>query len=97
MSIDVGNLLGTLGSEFIRAKYGPSVSPPTTTPTFQIPGTGMDISGDLPFVDITSAKKHRRRRRRLLTPTDFNDLALLKTLTGRSEAFNAAVIKAVRR
>lgn len=39
----------------------------------------------------------RRRRRRLLTPTDLNDLAALKTIVGGGQAMNFAVMKAVRR
>lgn len=39
----------------------------------------------------------RRRRRRLLTPTDLNDLAALKTIVGGGQAINFAVMKAVRR
>ena len=39
----------------------------------------------------------RRRRRRLLTPTDLNDLAALKTITGGGQTLGFAVMKAVRR
>lgn len=39
----------------------------------------------------------RRRRRRLLTPTDLNDLAALKTIVGGGQAMSFAVMKAVRR
>lgn len=42
--------------------------------------------------------KHRRRRRRLLTPTDLSDLAVLQSLVGKgSESMKFAVMKAVRR
>ncbi len=37
-----------------------------------------------------------RRRRKLLTDSDFKCLATLKTLTGNSAAFTAAVVRAVR-
>lgn len=86
--MDLGELIRDVGSEYIRAKYQPA---------FTIPGTNYDISGDIPFIDIDQKPKRRRRRRRLLTATDLNDLALLKTLTGNNAAFNAAVVKAVRR
>lgn len=45
------------------------------------------------------AKKpcRRRRRRPLLTPTDLNTLAALKTITGNNDALKFAVMKAVRR
>ena len=39
----------------------------------------------------------RRRRRRLLTPTDLNDLAALKTIAGGGEQLKFAIMKAVRR
>jgi len=38
----------------------------------------------------------RRRRRRLLTASDLNDLAALKTIIGGGSAMNAAVVKAIR-
>lgn len=42
--------------------------------------------------------KHRRRRKRLLTPTDLSDLAVLQTLVGKgSDSMKFAVMKAVRR
>jgi len=43
------------------------------------------------------SKCGRRRRRRLLTPTDINDLAALKAIVGGGQSMNLAVAKAVRR
>lgn len=42
-------------------------------------------------------KKPGRRRRRLLTPTDLNDLAALQTIVGKGDVMKFAVMKAVRR
>lgn len=101
---DLGTSLVTLGSEYIRARYGGGQSRPAlnTYPEYSSPGIdigGYRISPDIPLVDIrrVGAGGRRRRRRRLLTPTDYQDLATLKTLTGNNAAFTAAVIKAVRR
>lgn len=90
MALDLGMLATNLGTAYLNAKYGAQPA------GFTIPGTDINIEGDLPFIDVTT-RRRRRRRRRLLTPTDFGDLALLKTLTGNNDAFKAAVIKAVRR
>lgn len=66
------------------APTGGITGPPQTKMTFD-PATGK----------ITRCR--RRRRRRLLTPTDLNDLAALKTIVGGGQAINFAVMKAVRR
>lgn len=97
MALDLGNIITTLGTEYVQARYGgsggmPAVGVPQVMPAFM----DYDVEADIPFIDITKTRK-RRRRRRLLTPTDFGDLAQLKTLTGNSDAFKAAVIKAIRR
>lgn len=42
-------------------------------------------------------KRRTRRRRRLITPTDLNDLAALKTIVGGGQALTAATIRAVGR
>lgn len=70
------------------AGYGPR--PPPGYDTEAPPGYERDAAGNL-------CKKRRRRRRRLLTPTDLNDLAALKTIVGGGQAINFAVMKAVRR
>lgn len=87
--MDLGNIVGELAGAW--ARYAQPAG-------FQIPGTDVTIEGDLPLIDIgTAKKKKRRRRKRLLTECDFKDLACLKTLTGNNDAFKCAVIKAVRR
>jgi len=58
------------------------------------PGLGK-VTVDTKTGKVT--KCGRRRRRRLLTPTDLNDLAALKTIVGGGQAMNFAVMKAVRR
>lgn len=64
-------------------------------------GPGYDTEGNGKVtVDTRTGKVtkcRRRRRRRLLTPTDLNDLAALKTIVGGGQAMNFAVLKAVRR
>ena len=69
------------------------------------PGTWLGqgpnpIPGGKVTVDTATGKVtpcRRRRRRRLLTPTDLNDLAALKTIVGGGQSMNFAVMKAVRR
>lgn len=92
MSLDLGTLALGLGQEYIRQRWGARQQP---AGFFDIPG--VDIEADIPFVDIARERPRRRRRRRLLTDRDFMDLASLKTLTGNSDAFKAAVVKSVRR
>ncbi len=63
------------------------------------PSTGVAMPGKI-TVDTATGKVtacRRRRRRRLLTPTDLNDLAALKTIVGGGQSMNFAVMKAVRR
>jgi hypothetical protein len=63
-------------------------------PTGGVTGNGK-VTVDTKTGKVT--KCGRRRRRRLLTPTDLNDLAALKTIVGGGQAMNFAVMKAVRR
>ncbi len=69
--------------------YNPGFVAPTT-PTGKPGGSDMDVCA--PY-----NRKRRRRRRPLLTPTDLNTLAALKTITGNNDALKFAVMKAVRR
>jgi hypothetical protein len=65
-----------------------------------VPASFPAAAGGKVTVDTKTGKVtpcRRRRRRRLLTPTDLNDLAALKTIVGGGQAINFAVMKAVRR
>ncbi len=68
---------------------GGSVAPSPSIPS------GAKVQLDPKTGKVTLCR--RRRRRRLLTPTDLNDLAALKTIVGGGQAINFAVMKAVRR
>ncbi len=64
------------------------------------PSGTLQTMGSKVTVDTATGKVtpcRRRRRRRLLTPTDLNDLAALKTIVGGGQSMNFAVMKAVRR
>lgn len=73
--------------------YVPMGSPVPSN--FPVPAGGQKIQIDPKTGKVTLCR--RRRRRRLLTPTDLNDLAALKTIVGGGQAINFAVMKAVRR
>ncbi len=65
-----------------------------------VPTTGVGATPTTVTVNTQTGKVtpcRRRRRRRLLTSSDLNDLAALKTIVGGGQALNGAVIKAVRR
>jgi hypothetical protein len=88
----VGGWLGTGGN----GGYGPVYDPGYDG----LVGTGPTQGSGKVTVDTKTGKVTkcgRRRRRRLLTPTDLNDLAALKTIVGGGQAMNFAVMKAVRR
>lgn len=72
--------------------YAPMGSPVPSN--FPVPAGGK-VTVDTKTGKVTACR--RRRRRRLLTPTDLNDLAALKTIVGGGQAINFAVMKAVRR
>ncbi len=63
--------------------------------TMQTTSVPAKVTVDTATGKVTACR--RRRRRRLLTPTDLNDLAALKTIVGGGQAINFAVMKAVRR
>ena len=72
-------------------------TPPTSfaggmAPVNLPPPGGSDMDVCAPY-----GRRKRRRRRPLLTPTDLNTLAALKTITGNNDALKFAVMKAVRR
>jgi len=70
-------------------------SPVQTLPPYLNPST---LTSGTVKCDPRTGKPYRRRRRRpLLTPTDLNTLAALKTITGNNDALKFAVMKAVRR
>ena len=99
----LGSDVYDLGMEWIRQQVLPAPDP------MIVSGSGAPYT--VPFSSVTpevggltaverayyNMPKKKRRRRRLLTPTDFSDLAALKTLTGNNDAFKFAVLKAVRR
>ena len=92
---DLGDLFGNLATTYIQAKYGQTGSyngyrtPDYQRPAWQVPGTDIEIEGDIPFIDIGRAKKRgcRRRRKRLATLSDIKDLAALKSVLGGGKAF----------
>ena len=89
-----------LGMEYIRQQILPPTDPMIVSgagPPYTLPFSAIDVGGTTIPSTYYAPKKKRRRRRRLLTPTDFSDLAALKTLTGNNDAFKFAVLKAVRR
>lgn len=90
MAIDLGQIVTTLGSEYIQAKYAPR---PKLQPALSFdPLSPLNLfnSGD-PVMDdavgLSWKPKRRRRRRRLATLSDIRDLAALKSVLGNGEAF----------
>lgn len=83
--MDLGTLLTDLGTAYINARYQTPTTPAFSLP---IPGTGLGIEADIPFVDLVRPKKKcRRRRKRLATATDIRDLSSLRATLGSGEAF----------
>jgi len=80
----VGGAPQVYASPLQYAGGGGSVNLPPTG------GSDMDVCAP-------GYRRKRRRRRPLLTPTDLNTLAALKTITGNNDALKFAVMKAVRR
>ncbi len=82
---------GFVGGPTVQA-YAPMGAPvPSSFPA----AAGGKVTVDTKTGKVTPCR--RRRRRRLLTPTDLNDLAALKTIVGGGQSMNFAVMKAVRR
>jgi hypothetical protein len=106
VAIDWGTVIGGALGDIAGGLIGPGAPPVAynTTQGFLPTVTGGGPSG-IPSgakvqIDPKTGKVtlcRRRRRRRLLTPTDLNDLAALKTIVGGGQAINFAVMKAVRR
>lgn len=70
------------------------VQPTTTPPTTQMRGYVWD-----PAADCGAGKwikRRSRRRRKIITDSDLNQLAALKTIVGNGQALTAAVVKATR-
>lgn len=86
-TMNLGDLLGTLGTELIKAKYGDTGSTTSLMPvtTGVDTGTALDprFALDIPFLDDCK-RKRRRRRKRLATASDIRDLAALKDTIGPS-------------
>ena len=100
------NVVGQLADIYAGLKGKSASGLPRVQPVgFQYADNYTDIPFDADILDgliasginAITGKKRRPRRRRLLTATDLNDLAMLKTLTGNSDAFKAAVVRAIRR
>ena len=103
MSLDLGNLLGNLGGQYINARWG-QPQQPTVQPVFDgfgiDPRTWFDSPGDTVEVKpdgTVCKKKKRRRRRRLATASDLADLQALRAVLGNGEVFKAWVATRGRR
>jgi len=93
--MDLGDLLGQLGSAFIQAKYSPpvvtpaAISPSMGFPEYQggsaLPGTATRTVGVVDEArEAICGPRRRRRRKRLATASDIRDLAALKDTIGPS-------------
>lgn len=94
VAIDWGDVFGGVLSDIGQGLAGPSVPIMPAQYTGPTPGPST-VTVDTRTGKVTPCR--RRRRRRLLTSSDLNDLAALKTIVGGGQALNGAVIKAVRR
>lgn len=94
MATDWGDFISQTTQDFITGFVGGGSTP---APTVGVGGVAPParVTVDTRTGAVTPCK--RRRRRRLLTSSDLNDLAALKTIVGGGQALNGAVIKAVRR
>ena len=91
--MDLGNLLGDLGTAYINAKYANQPPTPSIQYTSSVAPTAGGISttpafsfNDIPVIGGTPCKR-RRRRKRLATVSDIKDLAALKAVLGKGQAF----------
>lgn len=81
------------GQQFIDVPFVDVVPEAPTTSTGESV-KGMVYSPTANCGQGNWVKRRRRRRKRLITPTDLNDIAALKAIIGGGQALNAAVIKA---
>jgi len=105
VAIDWGNVVGSIVGGYLdpfgagdAAQSAFNLFQPTGPVAAPTPGGGSiptKVTVDTVTGKITPCR--RRRRRRLLTASDLNDLAALKTIVGGGASMNAAVVKAVRR
>ena len=98
--MDLGNIIASLGTEYIRNRYA---MPPVQTSPVLFPDIGSFLTGGDASTTTTQppqrcgylwnpdtqkwVKKSRRRRKRLATQSDLKDLAALKGILGSGEAF----------
>jgi len=95
MALDLGDLLGQLGSAYINTRYAPVTTQPVNfQPSYGTGGTNGGIPATpavgIPFYDLVPEgqvgvcppRKRRRRRRRLATVSDIKDIAASKSLMG---------------
>lgn len=100
MAIDWGSVVSGAIDIAQGQVAGPRLPPLSLAAPMAGGGSFSYPAGQKVTVDTATGKVtlcRRRRRRRLLTPTDLNDLAALKTIVGGGQAINFAVMKAVRR
>lgn len=101
--MDLGAILTDLGTSYINARYVESQQPRYQPALgIPIPGTGYQIEGDIPFIDIGRRSTGRRRRKPLLTQGDESALlrisSLLQSLTpSQAKTMMPIILKAVRR
>jgi len=94
VAIDWGDVFGGVLSDIGQGLAGGGSAPPAGF----VPGaTSLPTTVTVNTQTGKVTPCRRRRRRRLLTSSDLNDLAALKTIVGGGQALNGAVIKAVRR
>lgn len=92
-AIDWGEFISGTAQDLISGYVGGGGATPGTAPGGVAPPARVTV--DTRTGKVSPCR--RRRRRRLLTSSDLNDLAALKTIVGGGQALNGAVIKAVRR
>lgn len=91
MALDLGNILTTLGGQYINARYA---QPPAVQaqPVDVFGFDPLSLLGSNDTVEVRPdgsicKKRKRRRRRRLATVSDIRDLAALKQVLGNGENF----------
>ncbi len=98
VAVDWGDIVGSALGSIAQGIAGPTVQPALGFGGTYGGGTSVGMPTKV-TVDTVTGKItpcRRRRRRRLLTASDLNDLAALKTIIGGGSAMNAAVVKAIR-
>lgn len=92
MGLDLGAIIGGIGQ--LAEIYATIQSPQAPAPIMgAVPGYTGGIGGlttqNVGLTEIfTGEKPRRRRRRRLASMSDISDLAALKSVLGKGEAFN---------